>query len=117
MRDKPADCVIRRWSYGLRFDNFHSLRRPLTHARTVDALRQRLQRLDTCNGSRLGAAYHQKLLGNDSFIALAALKSGPLVGGLAACKLIKFEKERSERYNIYDLALDEFHRRQDIVPR
>lgn len=41
--------------------------------------------------SRPSAAYHQKLLASDSFIALAALKSGQIIGGLAAYELIKFE--------------------------
>jgi aminoglycoside 3-N-acetyltransferase I len=42
------------------------------------------------------------------------LKSGNVVGGLAAYEFIKFEQERSEIY-IYDLAVDEAHRRQGIA--
>jgi aminoglycoside 3-N-acetyltransferase I len=64
--------------------------------------------------SRPSASYHRKLLASDTFIALAALKSGHVVGGLAAYELIKFEQERSEIY-IYDLAVDEAHRRQGIA--
>lgn len=56
-------------------------------------------------------AYLEKLLSRDSFIALVALKEGAVIGGLAAYVLIKFEQERSEIY-IYDLAIDETHRRQ-----
>jgi hypothetical protein len=38
----------------------------------------------------------RKLLDCDYFIALAALKNGSVVGGIAAYELKKFEKERSE---------------------
>ena len=68
----------------------------------------------TYTGSPPRAAYHRKLLRNDTFIALVALKSGQVVGGLAAYELIKFEQERSEIY-IYDLAVDDAHRRQGIA--
>ncbi len=68
----------------------------------------------TYNGARPSAAYHQKLLASDTFIALVALKSGQVIGGLAAYELIKFEQERSEIY-IYDLAVDEAHRRQGVA--
>ena len=47
--------------------------------------------------------YLRRLLGGNSFIALAALKRGVVVGGIAAYELKKFEQERSEIY-IYDLA-------------
>jgi aminoglycoside 3-N-acetyltransferase I len=69
---------------------------------------------NTYSSSRPSAAYHQKLLASDTFIALGALKSGRVVGGLAAYELIKFEQERSEIY-IYDLAVEEAHRRQGIA--
>lgn len=59
-------------------------------------------------------AYLRKLLASETFIALAALKTDRVVGGLAAYELIKFEQERSEIY-IYDLAVDEAHRRQGIA--
>jgi aminoglycoside 3-N-acetyltransferase I len=60
------------------------------------------------------AAYLQRLLGGNDFIALAALKSGQIVGGLAAYTLKKFEQQRSEIY-IYDLAVSTAHRRQGIA--
>jgi aminoglycoside 3-N-acetyltransferase I len=58
--------------------------------------------------------YLRRLLGGDSFIALAALKSGVVVGGIAAYELKKFEQERSEIY-IYDLAVASEHRREGIA--
>ena len=60
------------------------------------------------------AAYLERLLGSDTFIAIAALEGGEIVGGLAAYVLPKFEQERSEIY-IYDLAVAESHRRQGIA--
>lgn len=61
-----------------------------------------------------GAAWLQRLLGSDAFIALAAMKGDEVVGGLAAYVLPKFEQERSEIY-IYDLAVAQAHRRQGIA--
>src|SRR5690242_19590195 len=58
----------------------------------------------TYSGARPRAAYLKRLLGSDTFIALAAVKGGAVVGGLAAYELRKFEQERSEIY-IYDLAV------------
>ena len=69
---------------------------------------------DTYGGARPSAAYLHRLLGSDSFIALAALQGGEVVGGLAAYELRKFEQERSEIY-IYDLAVAASHRRQGIA--
>ena len=59
-------------------------------------------------------AYLRRLLGGDSFIAVAALHRGEVVGGLAAYELRKFEQERSEIY-IYDLAVSAAHRRRGIA--
>lgn len=59
-------------------------------------------------------AYLQRLLGGDSFIALAALTDDEVIGGLAAYVLPKFEQERSEVY-IYDLAVNDRHRRHGIA--
>lgn len=70
--------------------------------------------VETYSGARPGADYLMRLLGRDSFIALAALKDGAVVGGLAAYELHKFEQERSEIY-IYDLAVSEAHRREGIA--
>lgn len=70
--------------------------------------------VETYRGNRPGAAYLRRLLGSDYFIALAALKQGDVVGGLAAYELKKFEQERSEIY-IYDLAVAATHRRKGIA--
>lgn len=61
-----------------------------------------------------GKPYLERLLGSDVFFALAAVKDGSVVGGLAAYDLRKFEQERSEIY-IYDLAVAAAHRREGIA--
>ena len=61
-----------------------------------------------------GADYLVRLLASDTFIALAALKDGEVIGGIAAYELRKFEQERSEIY-IYDLAVSAEHRRQGVA--
>ena len=58
--------------------------------------------------------YLARLLGSDTFIAIAALEGEQVVGGLAGYVLPKFEQPRSEFY-IYDLAVDSAHRRQGIA--
>lgn len=58
--------------------------------------------------------YLERLLGGETFIALAAFERKHVVGGLAAYVLPKFEQERSEIY-IYDLAVAEGHRRLGIA--
>ena len=67
---------------------------------------------------RPSAGYLRKLLGGDSFIALAAFdngaRTGTLIGALCAYELHKFEQERSEIY-IYDLAVAATHRRRGIA--
>ncbi|SFU70587.1 AAC(3)-I family aminoglycoside N-acetyltransferase [Halomonas korlensis] len=68
----------------------------------------------TYTKNRPSAAYLRRLLGGDSFIALAALKNGDVIGGIAAYELRKFEQERSEIY-LYDLAVCVAHRRQGIA--
>jgi aminoglycoside 3-N-acetyltransferase I len=70
--------------------------------------------VETYGARRPSADYLRRLLGSDSFIALAALKEGEVLGGLAAYELKKFEQERSEIY-IYDLAVAAAHRRQGIA--
>jgi aminoglycoside 3-N-acetyltransferase I len=70
--------------------------------------------VETYTGNRPRADYLRRLLGGDSFIALAALKNGHVVGGLAAYELKKFEQERSEIY-IYDLAVATAHRREGLA--
>ena len=68
----------------------------------------------TYGAKRPGAVYLRQLLGSNNFIAVAAVKSGEVVGGLAAYELKKFEQERSEIY-IYDLAVAAAHRREGIA--
>jgi aminoglycoside 3-N-acetyltransferase I len=50
----------------------------------------------------------------DSIIPLVALNDGQVIGGLVAYELDKLEQERSEIY-IYDLAVDDAHRRQGVA--
>lgn len=69
---------------------------------------------DTYTGKRPGDGYLRRLLGGDTFIALAAVDGGAVVGALAAYELVKFEQERSEFY-IYDLAVSAAHRRRGIA--
>jgi aminoglycoside 3-N-acetyltransferase I len=85
------------------------------------ALRAMLDLFGTAFGDSLtyGAkqpddAYLERLLGSDSFIALAAFDGSRVVGGLAGYVLPKFEQARSEFY-IYDLAVDEGCRRQGVA--
>jgi aminoglycoside 3-N-acetyltransferase I len=70
--------------------------------------------VETYSAARPSPAYLERLLGSDHFIALAALKDGSVVGGIAAYELQKFERERSEIY-IYDLAVAQTHRRKGIA--
>ena len=69
---------------------------------------------ETYSVRRPSQGYLERLLRSDHFIALAALKNGSVVGGLAAYELQKFEQERSEIY-IYDLAVAAAHRREGIA--
>ena len=70
--------------------------------------------VDTYSSFRPSDAYLKRLLSSNYFIALAALKNGAVVGGIAAYELQKFEQERSEIY-IYDLAVAAEHRREGIA--
>ena len=70
--------------------------------------------VETYTAQRPSEKYLKKLLGGDSFIALVALKSGLVIGGLAAYELKKFEQERSEIY-IYDLAVASEQRREGVA--
>lgn len=69
---------------------------------------------ETYGAARPRPAYLERLLDSEHFFALAALKGGAVVGGLAAYELVKFERERSEIY-IYDLAVAAAHRRQGVA--
>ena len=68
----------------------------------------------TYTKAKPSASYLEGLLASDSFIAIAALANGGVIGGLAAYVLRKFEQERSEIY-IYDLAVASGHRRKGVA--
>jgi aminoglycoside 3-N-acetyltransferase I len=70
--------------------------------------------VETYCGARPTREYLARLLASECFIAVAAIKGGEIVGGIAAYELKKFEQERSEIY-IYDLAVAAAHRRQGIA--
>ena len=70
--------------------------------------------VETYSGARPSAGYMERLLSRDTLIAIAALESSTVVGGLAAYELRKFEQERSEIY-IYDLAVASAYRRLGIA--
>lgn len=59
-------------------------------------------------------AYLQDMLAKPHFIALVALDSKTVVGGIAAYVLDKFEQDRREIY-IYDLAVLDPHRRRGVA--
>jgi aminoglycoside 3-N-acetyltransferase I len=59
-------------------------------------------------------AYLSDLLSSPTFIGVAALVDGAVVGGLAAYVLPKFEQARKEIY-IYDLGVLEEHRRKGLA--
>ncbi len=63
---------------------------------------------------RPDAAYLEKLLAKDDVFIIAAFAADKVVGGLVAYELQKIEQQRSEIY-IYDLAVDEAHRKQGIA--
>lgn len=71
------------------------------------------EEVETYTGAMPSAGYRDRLLADPNFIALAAMDGDTVVGALAAYVLVKFERERSEIY-IYDLAVDEAHRRKGI---
>jgi aminoglycoside 3-N-acetyltransferase I len=87
----------------------------------VDALRDMLavfgrafQDLPTYTARQPDDAYLRRLLESEYFIAIGAFHQGAVVGGLAGYVLPKFEQARSEFY-IYDLAVDETHRRRGLA--
>ena len=69
---------------------------------------------NTYTGHRPSADYVRRLLQSDTFVAVAALADGVVVGGLAAYILPKFEQKRSEVY-LYDLAVAPAFRRRGIA--
>ena len=70
--------------------------------------------VETYTAQRPSEDYLRQLIGSEMFIALAAVKSDEVVGGIAAYELRKFEQERSEIY-LYDLAVASGHRREGIA--
>lgn len=87
------------------------------HLSTMTAMLQLFEEVfeDPTNyGAKPSAAYLERLLASDTFIAIAALEDKRVVAGLAAYELRKFEQERSEIY-IYDLAVAESHRRRGLA--
>jgi aminoglycoside 3-N-acetyltransferase I len=68
----------------------------------------------TYAGRQPDDAYLARLLSSCTFIAVAAVSQGEVVGGVAAYLLPKFEQARSELY-IYDLAVAEDHRRRGVA--
>jgi aminoglycoside 3-N-acetyltransferase I len=64
----------------------------------LDTFGEAFDEVDTYSSSRPSNAYLKRLLSSNYFIALAALKNGAVVGGIAAYELQKFEQERSEIY-------------------
>lgn len=80
----------------------------------LDIFGEAFDEVDTYRSSRPSSSYLKRLLSSNYFIALAALKEGSVVGGIAAYELQKFEQERSEVY-IYDLAVAAAHRREGIA--
>lgn len=70
--------------------------------------------VDTYGSNRPDAAYLQRLLSGDSFIAVAAIEGDAVIGGVAAYELRKFEQARSEIY-LYDLAVAASHRRRGVA--
>jgi len=80
----------------------------------LTAFGEAFEDIETYNSKRPSQDYLQQLLSGETFIALAAMKQGEVVGGIAAYELKKFEQARSEIY-IYDLAIKSEHRREGIA--
>ena len=70
--------------------------------------------VDTYQRSVPSDDYLTQLLSKQHFIAVVAMKSKEVVGGLAAYELDKFEQDRREIY-IYDLAVAQGHRRRGVA--
>ncbi|MEX2599549.1 MAG: AAC(3)-I family aminoglycoside N-acetyltransferase [Dehalococcoidia bacterium] len=70
----------------------------------------------TYQGAPPSDEYLLSLLGKPHVMLLVAMDGNEVVGGLAAYELEKFEQERTEVY-IYDLGVQERHRRQGIATR
>ena len=83
-------------------------------ARMLDLFGEVFEEPETYGARRPDDAYLARLLGGDHFIALVALQDEAVVGALAAYVFDKFEQARREIY-IYDLAVEESHRRRGIA--
>ena len=70
--------------------------------------------VETYSAHQPDDSYLEDLLRSETFIAIAALAGARTVGALAGYVLHKFEQARSEFY-IYDLAVDEPHRRRGVA--
>jgi aminoglycoside 3-N-acetyltransferase I len=100
---RPCDDIR-----ALRANDLHSMRAMLgLFGRVFDDV-------DRYGAQQPDDQYLRQLLGSEHFIAVAAFEQGAVVGGLAGYVLPKFEQARSEFY-IYDLAVDEAHRRRGIA--
>jgi aminoglycoside 3-N-acetyltransferase I len=69
---------------------------------------------DSYQGAPPSDAYVRGYLGNPGNILLVATEGDAVIGALAGYVLQKFEQARSEIY-IYDLAVNEAHRRKGIA--
>ena len=69
---------------------------------------------DTYQADPPSDEYLESLLTKEHVVALVALEGDAVLGGLVAYELDKFERARRELY-IYDLAVDERHRRRGIA--
>jgi aminoglycoside 3-N-acetyltransferase I len=81
---------------------------------TLDLFGEAFNETETYQAAQPRQSYLKRLLGSPTFIAIAAMTPGHVVGGLAAYELPKFERERSEIY-LYDLAVSAAHRRRGIA--
>lgn len=70
--------------------------------------------LPTYTANQPDDGYLRRLLGSDTFVAVAACVGAQIVGGLAGYVLPKFEQVRSELY-IYDLAVEASYRRLGVA--
>lgn len=70
--------------------------------------------LETYTARQPDDAYIADLLSDRNFLALVARSGDAVIGGIAGYVLPKFEQARSEFY-IYDLAVDEHHRRRGVA--
>ena len=80
----------------------------------LDVFSEAFEDPGTYGRARPGPDCLRRLLGSDTFIALAAVQDDEVVGGLAAYELHKIEQARSEIY-IYDLAVRASHRRLGVA--